>query len=278
MRLIDLRHLGRERVIGSWLVGDVLIDPGPSSCLEALLEGLDGEEPRVIALTHIHLDHAGATGTLAQRWPDVEVWVHERGARHLAAPEKLIASATRLYGDDMDRLWGEFLAVPAQRIRAFGEPATAGDFRLAPTPGHASHHLSYLHEPTGTAFTGDTGGARIDASPTIGPTPPPDIDIAAWLASLDRIESWSPQRIVPTHFGSYEDVGAQLDELRLWFDTWVPAARRLDQRTWVGEHQEWVAARCSEAIAAALAQAVPTDQAYLGLQRYWAQQEGEQEA
>jgi glyoxylase-like metal-dependent hydrolase (beta-lactamase superfamily II) len=273
MRLIDLNHLGREQVIGSWLVGDVLIDPGPSSCLDALLDGLDGEVPKVIALTHIHLDHAGATGTLTQRWPEVEVWVHERGARHLAEPEKLIASATRLYGDDMDRLWGEFLAVPKDRIRAFGEATRIGDLRFAPTPGHASHHLSYLHEPTGTAFTGDTAGARIAGSPTIGPTPPPDVDIAAWLTSLELIESWSPDRLAPTHFGSYEDVGAQLDELRLWFDTWVPAARRLDQQGWVREHQEWVAARSTEAIAAALGQAVPTDQAYLGLDRYWSKQE-----
>jgi glyoxylase-like metal-dependent hydrolase (beta-lactamase superfamily II) len=269
VRLIDLHHLGREEVIGSWLVGDVLIDPGPASCLDALLAGLDGEVPKVIALTHIHLDHAGATGTLTQRWPEAEVWVHERGARHLAEPEKLIASATRLYGDDMDRLWGEFLAVPKDRIRAFGEATRIGDFRFAPTPGHASHHLSYLHEPTGTAFTGDTAGARIEGSPTIGPTPPPDIDIAAWLTSLELIESWSPDRLAPTHFGAFDDVASQLDELRLWFDTWVPAARRLDQETWVREHQAWVAARSTEAIAAALGQAVPTDQAYLGLQRYW---------
>ncbi|MCW3008096.1 MAG: beta-lactamase domain protein [Solirubrobacterales bacterium] len=273
MRLIDLNHLGREQVIGSWLVGDVLIDPGPSSCLDALLEGLDGEVPKVIALTHIHLDHAGATGTLAQRWPEAEIWVHERGARHLAEPQKLLASAARLYGDDMDRLWGEFLPVPKDRIRAFAEPSRIGDFRFAPTPGHASHHLSYLHEPTGSAFTGDTAGARIAGSPTIGPTPPPDIDIDAWLTSLELIESWSPDRLMPTHFGSFDDVAAQLDELRLWFDTWVSAASRLDLRTWVREHHEWVAARSTEAIAAALGQAVPTDQAYLGLERYWSLQE-----
>jgi glyoxylase-like metal-dependent hydrolase (beta-lactamase superfamily II) len=272
MRLIDLQHLGREQAIGSWLVGDVLIDPGPSSCLDALLRGLDGEVPKVIALTHIHLDHAGATGTLAQRWPDVEVWVHERGARHMAEPEKLLASATRLYGDDMDRLWGEFLAVPADRITVVGDERK-GDFVIAKTPGHASHHVSYLHEPTGSAFTGDTGGARIAGSPTIGPTPPPDIDIEAWLTSLDLIEGWSPDRIVPTHFGAHEDVAGHLDGLRLWFDTWVPRARETTQEEWVAEHHAWVAARSSEGIGATLAQAVPTDQAYLGLQRYWSKRE-----
>ncbi|MBX5440667.1 MAG: MBL fold metallo-hydrolase [Solirubrobacteraceae bacterium] len=268
MRLIDLRHLGRDGVTGSWLVGDVLVDPGPASCLDALLEGLDGEVPRVIALTHIHLDHAGATGTLARRWPNVEVWVHERGAPHLADPSRLLASATRLYGDDMDRLWGEILPVPRDRIRVLGDERI-GDFRVAPTPGHAKHHLSYLHEPTGTVFAGDTAGIRHPGSPTIGPTPPPDIDIEAWLDSLDLIASWDPDRIVPTHFGIYDDPADQLDALRLWFDMWVPEARRLDQATWVAEHNAWVHARTDEAIAAKLCQAAPVDQGYLGLQRYW---------
>ena len=272
MRLIDLHHLGREQVIGSWLVGDVLIDPGPASCLDALLAGLDGEIPRVIALTHIHLDHAGATGSLAARWPDAEVWVHERGARHLADPAKLLASAERLYGDDMERLWGEVLPVPAQRIRIVGDERV-GDFVVAKTPGHASHHVSYLHEPTGSAFAGDTAGARVAGGPVVGPTPPPDIDIEAWLTSLELIESWSPDRVVPTHFGAFEDVQGQLDALRLWFDTWVPKVRELDRDTWMAEHHSWVEARSGEAVAAALSQAVPADQAYLGLERYWSKRE-----
>jgi glyoxylase-like metal-dependent hydrolase (beta-lactamase superfamily II) len=273
MRLIDLHHLGRERVIGSWLVDDVLVDPGPASCLDALLAGLDGEVPRVIALTHIHLDHAGATGSLCARWPDAEVWVHERGARHLADPEKLINSATRLYGDDMQRLWGEFLAVPADRIRVL-EEGTRGAFRVAKTPGHASHHVCYLHEPTGTLFAGDTAGIRVAGGPTLGATPPPDIDIEAWLESLDRLEAWEPTRIVPTHFGAFDDVGAQLDELRLWFDTWTRPARELPQDEWVAEHHAWVEARTDAATAAAMAQAAPVDQCWLGLERYWDKREG----
>src|SRR6056297_1263431 len=104
MELIDLKHLGRERVIGSWLLDGVLIDPGPESCMKTLLDGLAGRSPKVIALTHIHLDHAGATGSLLRRFPDAEVWVHQRGARHLVDPSKLLASAGRLYGQDMDRL------------------------------------------------------------------------------------------------------------------------------------------------------------------------------
>ena len=112
MRLIDVMHLGRPRVIGSWVVGDVVVDPGPTSCLDTLLAGLGGERPRALLLTHIHLDHAGASGSLVERWPDLEVYVHERGARHMASPDRLIESARQLYGDDMDRLWGEMVAGP----------------------------------------------------------------------------------------------------------------------------------------------------------------------
>jgi glyoxylase-like metal-dependent hydrolase (beta-lactamase superfamily II) len=272
MRLIDLHHLGRERVIGSWLVGDVLVDPGPSSCLDALLAGLDGEVPRAIALTHIHLDHAGATGLLCERWPHVEVWVHERGARHLEDPSKLVASATRLYGDDMDRLWGAIRPVPREAIRVVGDGAV-GEFRVAETPGHASHHVAYLHEPTGTLFSGDVGGVRIGGAPAIAPTPPPDIDLEAWMASLDLLAAWDADRIAPTHFGAHEDVADQLDAVRAWLDTWARPAAELDEDRWVAEHQAWVAARADADAAAALLQAAPIDQCWQGLRRYWSKRE-----
>ena len=160
MRVIDLMHLGRERVIGCWQVDDVLIDPGPTSCLPALLEALGDQRPRALLLTHIHLDHAGATGSLVQRWPDLEVYVHERGARHLIDPSRLVDSATRLYGEDMDRLWGEMLPVPEDNLTvlAGGERLLDGAYEVAYTPGHASHHVSFLHD--GTAFVGDVGGVQ----------------------------------------------------------------------------------------------------------------------
>src|SRR5438270_2761362 len=116
-RLIELHHVGRDRVIGCWQVGDILIDPGPSSCLPTLFEALGDERPRALLLTHIHLDHAGASGSLVQRWPDLEVYVHERGAPHMLDPGRLLESARRLYGEDMDRLWGEFIAVPESSLR-----------------------------------------------------------------------------------------------------------------------------------------------------------------
>src|SRR5271165_4037734 len=152
MRVIDCLHLGRERVIGCWQVGELLIDPGPGSCLPTLLDALGGWRPRALLLTHIHLDHAGASGSLVRRWPDLVVYVHERGAPHMADPARLLDSARRLYGDDMDRLWGEFIAVPPERLRVLrgGERLTVGgdEFEVAYTPGHASHHVSYLHEGT----------------------------------------------------------------------------------------------------------------------------------
>src|ERR671936_1655007 len=123
---IDVHHLGRERVICCHRIGDMIVDPGPESCHQTLLEALGGDVPRAILLTHIHFDHAGATGALVRDWPDVEVWVHERGAPHIVDPERLVASATRLYGDDMKRLWGEVVAVPEANLRVLRGGETIG--------------------------------------------------------------------------------------------------------------------------------------------------------
>jgi len=253
MRLIDLRHLGRERVIGSWLIGDVLIDPGPESCIETLLGGLDGQRPRVIALTHIHLDHAGATGSLLQRFPDAEVWVHERGARHLIDPSKLLASAGRLYGEDMDRLWGEVVPVPAERVRSLAGGESIDGLRVAYTPGHASHHVAYLHERSGTV---------------LAPTPPPDIDLPAWSASLERLEEWAPAALAPTHFGRYEDVADHLSQLRESLATLERLARAASEEEFVGELHARMEVPGDPAAAAAYEQAMPADQSFAGLRRY----------
>lgn len=269
MRLIDLKHLGNERVIGSWLVGDVLIDPGPESCIDTLLHGLDGIEPRVVALTHIHLDHAGGTGALLQRMPNTEVWVHERGAPHLVDPAKLLASATRLYGEDMQRLWGEVLPVPAERVKVLKGGERLDGFEVAYTPGHASHHVSYLHGESRTAFCGDTAGVRIvQQAHVIAPTPPPDIDLPAWRASLDIIEAWQPSSIVATHFGRYEDVAEHLRQMRRSLDTMERLARTLDQEQFVAELAKEFSASDGGSAATAFQQAMPADQSYAGLRRY----------
>lgn len=273
MRAIDCRHLGHERVICCWQVGEVLIDPGPSSCLGTLLEALGDERPSALLLTHIHLDHAGASGTLAARWPDLQVYVHERGAPHMASPERLLNSAKRLYGDDMDRLWGDFEAVPEARLHVLrgGERLrVAGDeFEVAYTPGHASHHVSYLHG-SGTAFVGDTAGVRITPDgPVIPPTPPPDIDLEAWHESLARIAAWQPSRLAYTHFGASDDPAGQLAELGERIERWAEMARERDVTGWEQGVGDDLASVSSDAVLAAYRQAVPFDQSYAGLRRYW---------
>ena len=269
-RLIELHHVGRDRVIGCWQVGDVLIDPGPSSCLPSLLEGLGDARPRALLLTHIHLDHAGASGSLVERWPDLEVYVHERGAPHMIDPGRLLESARRLYGEDMDRLWGEFVAVPESSIRVLtgGESVIDGAFDVAYTPGHASHHVSYLHD--GTAFVGDVGGVRItDDTITIPPTPPPDIDVEKWQDSIELIRGWAPTQLAMTHFGGSHDVARQLDELSDRLGRWAELARDQDQDGFIAAIQHEIAASASPAVAEAYTQAAPPEQLYAGLERYW---------
>jgi glyoxylase-like metal-dependent hydrolase (beta-lactamase superfamily II) len=211
---VDLLFLGRPKAIATGMVtgaGETaLVDPGPTTCLDRLEEGLHAQGVRLadvthLLLTHIHLDHAGAAGTIVARHPHMQVVVHERGARHMIDPTKLLDSATRLYGKDMDRLWGEFLPVPANNVRALvgGERLAIADrtFEVAYTPGHASHHVSYFDASSGLAFVGDTAGICIDGGYILPPTPPPDIDIEAWEESARRIEAWQPRTLFLTHFG-----------------------------------------------------------------------------
>jgi glyoxylase-like metal-dependent hydrolase (beta-lactamase superfamily II) len=266
--LVDLLHLGRPRVIGAWLVGDVVVDPGPSSCLDRLLPALERRPPRAIALTHIHLDHAGASGTLLRRFPDAELWVHERGAPHLIDPSRLLDSATRLYGEAMQRLWGEVLPVPAGRVRVLTGGETLGPFQVAYTPGHASHHVSYLHEPSARAFTGDVTGVRIAEGPVLAPTPPPDIDLRAWRDSLDVIAGWSPRALAVTHFGDYEDVEEHLGALREQLERVEAMARELGEDAFAAAVRSEVGEGTTADTAAAYEQAMPPGQSFQGLARY----------
>ncbi len=274
MRAIDLVHLGVERIIAAWLLDGVIVDPGPESCLPKLLEALggpDAEPPRAILLTHIHFDHAGATGALLRHWPDVPVYVHERGARHLADPERLVSSATRLYGEDgMRRMWGEVVPVPEANLHALtgGERLLDGAFRVAYTPGHASHHVSYLHEHSGRAFVGDMAGVRIPPSPAVmAPTPPPDIDVAAWEASLDAIEAWWPTSLALTHFGAVDDVVAQIAATRAALQRQAAFAAEHDLGGFVAAMREWLDHEAG-AVADRYVHAAPLDHQFLGLDRW----------
>jgi glyoxylase-like metal-dependent hydrolase (beta-lactamase superfamily II) len=267
-------------VIGCWEVEGALVDPGPESSIETVIEALDGEQPRAIVLTHIHLDHAAATGALVRRWPELEVYVHERGAPHLIDPSKLLASAERLYGDQMQRLWGEIVPVPEANVKVLGGGETVLGMRVAYTPGHASHHVCYLHEESGTAFVGDVAAVRIPGVDLIvPPTPPPDIDVETWEASIDTIESWDPERLALTHFGSIDDPAPHLATVRERLREEANLARELSENEYEQRHRALVAERASsEETATELIQCVPPQYQWRGLNRYWTKHKTPREA
>jgi len=270
MRVIDVMHLGRPHVIGCWEVDGVLVDPGPESSLPALLEALGDEQPQALLLTHIHLDHAAATGALVRRWPDLEVYVDERGAPHLIDPSKLLASAERLYGDQMERLWGEIVPVPEENVRALTGGETVLGMRVAYTPGHASHHVCYFHEDSGTAFTGDVAGVRIPPSNLIvPPTPPPDIDIELWEKSIAIVEEWNPEKLALTHFGAVENPAEHLATVRERLREEANLAKDLSEDDYERHHRERVTASLDSETASELLQAVPPEYQWRGLDRYW---------
>lgn len=228
-RPIDLRLLDTPKALGAHVYDDVIVDPGPESTMPRLLGELGDWSPRAILLTHVHLDHAGATGSLCEQWPDAEVWVHETGARHLVDPTRLVASAKRVFGDDCERLWGAILPVPSDRMRVLTGGERVRDWTVAYTPGHAAHHVCYLHEPTGVAYTGDATGVRIDGGPTLPPTPPPDIHVGLWHDSLRTIAAWRPRAIAFMHFGVNDtDPLEQITGLHETLDRFAELAAQTD--------------------------------------------------
>jgi glyoxylase-like metal-dependent hydrolase (beta-lactamase superfamily II) len=263
-------HLGRDRVICAYDVGGAIVDPGPSTCVDTLVDALDGMEPRALMLTHIHLDHAGAAGVLCRRFPGLVVYVHERGAPHLVDPAKLLESAERLYGDDMERLWGEVAPVPEERIRPLSGGEEVEGFKVAYTPGHASHHVSYLHVDSGDVYVGDMAGVRIPPyEHTVAPTPPPDIDVEAWLDSLEAIAKWNPLALCLTHFGRVTEVEDQLHRVRVSLLEHADMARRGGEEDFVRAFDREVRDATDAEAAERFTQAVPPEQAFQGLERYW---------
>jgi glyoxylase-like metal-dependent hydrolase (beta-lactamase superfamily II) len=288
---IDLHFLGRPHAIATAVVqgpgGAALVDPGPTTCLDTLdlelqRQGVRFADVRHILLTHIHLDHAGATGAIVRAHPHITVLVHERGASHMADPQRLIDSAARLYGADMGRLWGEIAPVPRTNLvpLAGGERIEAGgrQFDVASTPGHASHHVSYFDASSGVAFVGDTAGVCIDGGYVLPPTPPPDIDVDAWRASAGRIEAWSPETLFLTHFGPVTSVRPHLQALLENLERmagWVrqtlaePGTDEERSRSFADQLRHDMRRRMSDAQTAAYPVAAPFELSWLGLARYW---------
>jgi glyoxylase-like metal-dependent hydrolase (beta-lactamase superfamily II) len=238
---IDLNWTGRPRSIAALLMESdgtsVLIDPGPQSTLETLRARLQdrGQDFRTLdalLLTHIHLDHAGASGALVGENPNLKVYVHEFGLVHMIDPARLLASAGRLYGGDLQTLYGECTPVPESNLRQLqgGERIRIGGAELEVfyTPGHASHHVTYWDRASRTAFVGDTAGIRVQGDAFLLPaTPPPDINVETWNQSLDTIASWKPERFFLTHFGFIENPA---DHIRLYKERlaeWSALTRKL---------------------------------------------------
>jgi glyoxylase-like metal-dependent hydrolase (beta-lactamase superfamily II) len=295
--LIDLGFQGRRGVVAAYLLaggGDLaLIETGPSTTLPNLEAGIRAagfvpEGLTHLLLTHIHLDHAGAAGPLVRSYPRARVFVHPVGAPHLIDPTKLLASATRIYGDQMGPLWGEVAPVPAGRVVALtddGELRVAGrTLRVLFTPGHASHHVAYGDAETGAAFTGDVGGIRMPGTAYVcPPTPPPDLDPDAWHASIDRLRSLRPRRLYPTHFGPFDDAPAHLDRLAAELDLFLAIAGETlaaagDQPTLTARLHDRMAAQLGPVppdLLTNLEWATPSYMGALGLTRYLTKRGGQ---
>ena len=293
---VDLNFLGYPEIIATAILqgagGVALIDPGPSTTLQNLRaalqrKGIGMADVRQLLLTHIHLDHAGVTGTLVRENPAIEVFVHERGAPHMTDPSKLIASAGRLYGADMERLWGDFLPVPPDRVRVLkgGERITAGgrELHVAYTPGHASHHVSYFDPSSRVAFVGDTAGIRRgDGGYIMPPTPPPDVDLEAWRTSEERILAWDPDTLFLTHFGPFHGARLHFQELMDRLASWSGIARRLlgdpalddtqREAAFVEEALLDLKRKVGEQEAMKYTRAGRLDYSWQGLSRYWKKQ------
>ena len=296
---VDLDFLGHPGIIATAVLtgpsGVALIDPGPSTTIGSLRGALERKGIAIgdvtqLLLTHIHLDHAGVTGTLVEQNPAIEVFVHARGAPHMSDPSTLLASATRLYGEaGMARLWGAFAAVPAGTLHVLkgGETIVAGgrEMEVAYTPGHAWHHVSYFDRASRIAFVGDTAGIRRgDGGYVMPPTPPPDIDLEAWRESEARILAWDPDTLFLTHFGPFHGARLQFQQLRENIEQWSRIVRRLiadpslseeqRQAAFVEEAQRELRRAVGEPEADRYGRAGRPDYSWQGLARYWRKRAG----
>ena len=274
---IDLRHQATERVVGVYLLdtveGPALFDCGPSRCIDALREGLRARglelaDVRHLLLSHIHLDHAGAAGSLVREHPGLQVHVSPVGAPHLVDPSRLERSARRLYGKLFDPLWGELAPVPEANLRVTGDRVLGLD--CFPSTGHASHHVCYV-DADGTLYAGDAAGVRIIPSHYVIPaSPPPDIDVEAWYRTLDEIERRGPERLALIHFGVAEDVAEHLETTRRQIALWterVGAGMSKDEFVAVGRAE--LHADDGDDASDTYERGSSFSQSWEGLERYW---------
>jgi glyoxylase-like metal-dependent hydrolase (beta-lactamase superfamily II) len=294
--LLDLGFQGRGQVVAAYLLHDgddvALIETGPSSTLPQLrdalaLAGFAPEQLTHLLVTHIHLDHAGAAGPLARESPRLRVYVHPFGAPHMVDPAKLIASASRIYGERMEPLWGEVAPIAAEQVIALEEGQrlrVAGrELQAIFTPGHAWHHVAYWDPESGSAFTGDAAGVRMPGTAyACPPTPPPDLDPDAWTASLAKLEALGARRWYLTHYGAFDDADAHLASLQANLRDFLAIGGRSFAD---GEEHEALTARLHDEVARRLGDvhpavlenlewATPSYMAAFGLQR-WAKRQAD---
>jgi glyoxylase-like metal-dependent hydrolase (beta-lactamase superfamily II) len=282
MIVLDLQHRGVSRAIASYLVlGEepALVDCGPTTCVPALEAGLAEHglaltDVRHVVLTHIHLDHAGAAGTLVRRHPGLRVHVGEIGAPHVLDPSRLERSARRVFGDAFDELFGELLPVPEENLRVVTNRVL--DMEAFPTPGHAAHHISYL-APDGSCYSGDATGVRIAPAAHILPvSPPPDVDLEGWARTFDEIERRRPARLCLAHFGLFDDVDEHLDTMRTRLALWAERVRSgMTEDEFVAMTQAELAAAVDPDTARSYRTAGPVDSSWVGLRRYWDERSAE---
>ena len=294
IHLLDAHHLGRPGIIGIALLdlgpgnGLAMIDCGPDVVFDNLVAALRAlgrrpEEVRHLVLSHIHFDHAGGAWRWAQEF-GTEVHVHPRGQAHLLDPSKLLASATRIYGEKMDYLWGKMEAMPPDRLHLAEDKTQLAlsdrvTLEVLATPGHAQHHNAYFWAAERTVFAGDVAGVKLDDGPVLPPCPPPDIDLESWHTSLDRLRTLQPETVFVTHYGRLDDPAARFDELerrlRAWAD-WMKDELRAgkDETVILPEFNQWVldglrAEGLNDDELAAYEQANPAFMSVAGLVRYW---------
>jgi glyoxylase-like metal-dependent hydrolase (beta-lactamase superfamily II) len=290
---VDLNFLGRPEIIATAILhgasGVALVDPGPATTIAQLTsaltrKGIRFDDVRQILVTHIHLDHAGGVGSIVEKHPHIEVLVHGRGAPHLADPAKLLASAGRLYAQDMDRLWGDVKPVPAERLRVVEEGETLSvvgrEIKVAYTPGHASHHVTYFDTASRVAFVGDTAGIRRGSGVYVmPPTPPPDIDLEAWRISEQKILAWDPDTLFLTHFGPHHGARQHFQAMFENIEAWSRIVRRLladapltdeeRQERFTKEAMADLKRRVGDAEALDYTKAGGLNYSWQGLARYW---------
>lgn len=291
--LIDTRFLDYEGVIGCYLLesnGEIaLVETGPTSTADTVLKaievaGYDLSTLQKVIVTHIHLDHAGASGYMLQRLPNATLYVHRVGYPHMADPSRLLASAARIYGEKLEHLWGKFVPVPKDRMVSIddGDAITVGDryLKVVYTPGHAGHHVALWDETRGVLVTGDAAGVRLQAIRFVKPpTPPPEINLELWYDSIARMRALKPRLLLLTHYGPAEDAEDHFDQLEGRLRRWGQIVlqglkdglehRAIVERVVTESEAELHRMGYGEAETRRMELAADYDMCVAGLERYW---------